>query len=340
MTDSEDMRTLSWRHGMLQVHALGGMFGPGLFLLEDGRQVAPFHVAPWWNEPQSLDLDGMHRGLRGEWPCVPFGYPMPKADFPPKWQAVIDDNDVVADAHGFGAHNYWRFTSVPGADAVSMQIDYPDDHDVLRLERLIRPEKDDSAIELELTIHVRRKCRLPVALHGCFSVPDAPGAVELIPGKFKSGWTHPSTVEPGAAYFKPDQTFSDLKQVPGRSSVYVDAASLPLNGAVEELLQLNDCEGIFNLINKQGNYRVEFQWDASILPSVLLWYSNHGRAAAPWNSRSLSIGIEPTASAFGLSPNTSASPNPMQLFGTNTAVEASPDNPVKITYKIAACALS
>ena len=46
---------IAWAHGMASVQALGGMLGPVTFLLPDGRQVSPLHVAPWFDDPTRKD---------------------------------------------------------------------------------------------------------------------------------------------------------------------------------------------------------------------------------------------------------------------------------------------
>lgn len=334
MSDETEMQTLSWPHGMLQVHPRGGMFGPGTFLLSDGRQVSPFYVAPWWNEPESASLDGLMKTLRGEWPCVPFGFGMPKESFPPDWQDVIDNSWVDGPVHGYGSNHDWTFEPQSDPREVRLYIDYPADEDVARLERVIAADPDAAAIEVGLRIFARKDCRVPVALHGCFAVPDAPGAVELVPGNYRQGLTHPTTVEPGVDCFMPSQSFQNLDAVPGRDGGVINAAQLPLDRSAEELLQLNDCDGHFDLLNHKDGYQLRFDWDASLLPSVLLWYSNKGRQYAPWNGRCLSIGIEPTASAFGLAPQTSVSENPIAQDGTRTWVECSAAQPVDIRYRI------
>lgn len=334
MTTGAAVRTLSWTHGMLQVHSLGGMFGPGTFLLPDGRQVSPFHVAPWWNEPESTKLDGLLRGLRGEWPCVPFGFPMPREDFPEDWKSVMDDAETVRDVHGFGSNHHWTFEDDDRSDGVRLRIDYPDDHDVEKLVRVIRPVLHAPEINIELHIHARRSCRLPVALHGCFALPPEVGTAALVPGGFMEGLTHPSIVEPGVGLFEPGRTFHRLDAVPGRNGKQVNAASLPFRQPVEELVQLNRCDGTFALLNSREGYRINLIWDAKILPSVLLWYSNRGRDYAPWSSRNLSIGIEPCCSAFGLAPSTSAAQNPIVQHGTPTAVALSQEAPTLIRYRI------
>jgi hypothetical protein len=58
------------------------MLAPVRFDLPDGRSVQPMHIPPWANENRSPDLPPILRGLRGEWPCVPFGAGTASADNP------------------------------------------------------------------------------------------------------------------------------------------------------------------------------------------------------------------------------------------------------------------
>jgi hypothetical protein len=335
MKMAHSARSITWSHGVASVNALGAMIGPAVFLLPDGRQVSPFHVAPWFDEPDAQAPGGLLAGLRGEWPCVPFGYPLPDPDYPAPWQAVMNDDEALPDVHGFGSNNDWQFDDRSSAREIVMSIAYPEDHDVERLVRIVRPDPAAAALDFELHVHARRDCAMPMALHGCFALPVSVGGATLEPGSFDQGWTHPGTVEAGAALFAPNQRFSDLTKVPGRDGETKNATRLPLTQKVEELLQLNGVDGSFSLRNEAGGYRMRFTWDAETLPSVLLWYSNYGRDAAPWSSRHLCIGIEPTCSAFGLSPSTSRADNPMSLAGTPTAVTLSADTPLKISYRVA-----
>jgi hypothetical protein len=39
-------RAIAWEYGIVSVDRRGGMLAPALFVLPDGRQVAPFQVAP------------------------------------------------------------------------------------------------------------------------------------------------------------------------------------------------------------------------------------------------------------------------------------------------------
>lgn len=79
---SDSCRGLSWAHGILTVQRLGAMLAPVTFLLADGRQASPMHIAPWSSDPEAETLPGILRKLRGEWPCVPFGYSVPAEGWP------------------------------------------------------------------------------------------------------------------------------------------------------------------------------------------------------------------------------------------------------------------
>ena len=89
MSADDDYRGLGWAHGALAVQRLGAMLAPVTFLLADGRQVSPMHVAPWADEPEAEALPGILRRLRGEWPCVPFGYSVPADGWPAEWASVM-----------------------------------------------------------------------------------------------------------------------------------------------------------------------------------------------------------------------------------------------------------
>jgi hypothetical protein len=172
---------------------------------------------------------------------------------------------------------------------------------------------------VELRIEARAACRLPLGLHPTFRLPPTPGAARLEPGRFDHGITYPATVEPGAALFASNQTFTSLAQVPARNGGVHDAGSLPFGVDVEELLQLNGVDGVAALANVAEGYRVRLRWQPEHFPSLLLWFSNRGRKQYPWSGRHLAVGIEPICSPFGLGIATAIANNPIARGGTPTA---------------------
>lgn len=340
MTDQlpANSRSLSWQHGVVSVNALGGMLGPTAFVLSDGRQVSPFHIAPWFDDETVQSEGGLLAGLRGEWPCVPFGYPFPSDEYPAHWPGEIESAAVVGDVHGYSSGTNWSFGS-QHADRIELSIEYPQVHAVRRLTRTIRPDPNAAALDIKLTIDMRRASCEPIALHGCFALPRLVGKASIEPGAFAIGRTHPGTVEPEAPIFAKDQTFDALDAVPARCGGMMDASMLPFQHNGEDLLQLDGMEGPVALRNEDAGYRMTFEWDRNVLPSLLIWYSNKGRSAKPWNNRHLCIGLEPTCSPFGMSPDMACAENPINASGTPTCVPLSPDAPLTIAYRIAISAL-
>ena len=172
---------------------------------------------------------------------------------------------------------------------------------------------------------------LPLGLHFTFALP-APARIE--PGPYRAGRTFPGTVEPGASLFAIDREFPSLHAVPTRDGGTHDATAVPLPGRVEELVQLDDSDGTMALAVPDRGYRARISWDAGLLPSVNLWYSNRGRTAFPWNGRHLALGIEPICSSFGLSPLTARGANPVNAAGTPTARAFRAGERLTTTYRL------
>ncbi|MEL6061919.1 hypothetical protein [Methylobacterium sp. DCY52] len=138
-------RALAWDYGVLAVQSLGGMLGPVLFPLPDGRTVSPLQVAPWANEPGAEALPPILRALRGEWSCVPFGFDAERA-LTPGWQIAGESFAGAEVPHGHGANARWTFLDGP-SDRLILECLYPADHPVRGLRRTIRPDPKAPAIE-------------------------------------------------------------------------------------------------------------------------------------------------------------------------------------------------
>lgn len=330
---ADDHRGLGWAHGALTVQRLGAMLAPVTFVLADGRQVSPLHVAPWADEPGSEALPGILRRLRGEWPCVPFGYSVPSEGWPESWSRVMGPPEPGEEAHGHSSNNDWTWLDGDGS-AVSLALDYPASSPVARVERTVRPDPAAPALDITFSIAVRRPCRLPIGLHPVFRLPAQPGAAELELGAFDHGRTYPDDLEPGAPLFAKDATFASLAGVPARDGGTVDASRLPLAADTEELLQVQVLDAVAALANHAEGYRAKLLWQKEHFPSLLLWYSNRGRKAAPWNGRHVAIGVEPICSPFGLGPATALADNPIARSGTPTAFAFSPEQPFTTRYRI------
>jgi hypothetical protein len=334
MNDSDDYRGLGWKFGALTVQRHGAMLAPITFLLPNGLQASPMQVAPWAEEQLSEPLPGILQRLRGEWPCVPFGYSVTDPTSPPEWAALMGPAEEDEEVHGHSSNHPWQWLE-GDSHSLRLAIDYPDASPIRRLERVITPDPDAPAVDVMLTIDVRRACRLPMGLHPTFRLPNQPGKARIEPGAFDNGRTYPGTAEPSAPLFAIDRVFSELSAVPGRDGGMIDASRLPFAVDTEELLQLNGI-GSVALANETDGHRVRLTWQKEHFPSLLLWMSNRGRKAEPWNGRHLALGMEPICSPFGLGPATAAADNPIARSGTPTARDFTAGERFMTRYRIEA----
>jgi hypothetical protein len=320
----------------VQRHA--AMLAPICFLLPNGLQASPMQVAPWAEEPEAEALPGVLRRLRGDWPCVPFGYTVPGDGFTPAWASLMRPAGADEEVHGFGSNHSWSWQD-SDSHSLSLSIDYPAGEPVRRLERTITPDPDAPAVDITLSVEVRETCRLPFGLHPTFRLPSKPGGAHILPAPFTEGRTYPGTAEPSAPLFAIDRGFASLAAVPGRDGSSIDASRLPFARDTEELLQLNGIDGAVVLANEAEGYRVRLTWQKEHFPSLLLWISNRGRKFPPWNGRHLGLGLEPICSPFGLGPATAAADNPLAQSGTPTAREFVAGAVFTTRYRIEAEAL-
>lgn len=337
MSAQDSHRGLGWKYGALTVQRHAAMLAPLTFLLRDGRQVSPMHVAPWAEEPVSATLPGILARLRGEWPCVPFGYAIEDGSAPAEWAKFNGPSEPGEEIHGHSSNHNWDWVESDGA-SLRLTLDYPAASPVRRLHRTVTPDPDAPAVDMELTIDIREDCRLPIGLHPTFRLPLDAQRARIEPGPFSEGRTFPGTCEPSAPLFAIDQGFQSLTAVPKRGGGTIDASRVPLPVETEELLQLNGLDHIA-LANEADGYRVKLSWNKAHFPSVLLWMSNRGRKAEPWSGRHTALGMEPICSPFGLGPASARADNPLARSGVTTAHDFKAGEVFTTSYRIEAEAL-
>ncbi len=332
MSAETTRRALAWAHGCLSVQSLGGMLGPVLFLLPDGRQVSPLQVAPWGNEPQRKTLPEILQELRGEWPCVPFGSDASRT-LPSGWPATGESFDGAGVPHGHGSNVQWTWGACDDRQ-ITLECRYPESHPIRLLRRRITPDPNAAAVDLTLEIEARRPCRLPIGLHPTFRLPNRSGSVVIEPGAYDQVWSFPGDVEPGAALFSPDRQWPSLSKVETRDGATIDASRVPLAEDTEDLLQLKGIDGSLALHYRDEGFRALLAWQKEHFPSLLLWFSNRGRKAYPWNGRHVALGVEPVASAFDLGPAVSTADNPIAASGVATAIAFEPGQTFTTRYRL------
>jgi hypothetical protein len=318
---------LSWRHGEAELQAQGGMLGPLTLRLKDGRAVQPMFLAPWLDDPATRNLPPLLRDLRGELPCAPFG----RTDFPEGTKGWTRRDPGDEWEHGYSANQAWSLITADEG-LIRIGIDYPERAPIRRLERQITADPDAAALDISLTIYPRADAHVPVALHPTFRVP--PGGIELRPGPFARAVAYPVPAEPGVSRLIPDSTALDLASLPAIQGT-LDLSHLPLAVKTEELLQLEACQSPFSLYYKAEKVEVRLSWDQQKLPDVMLWVSNAGRAAFPWNSRNYALGVEPVNGAFDL--GRVAAPPTDHPLAARRGLALKKDQSIRIDYRLEAC---
>lgn len=325
-------KALAWAHGSLSVQSLGGMLGPVVFILPDGRTVSPLHVAPWGNDPQRQVLPVILQELRGEWPCIPFGSDAARS-LPSGWSAAGQSFKSADVPHGYGSNTHWAWSACDDRK-ISLICRYPEHHPIRLLRRHIEPDQQHAAVDITLDIEVRQACRLPIGLHPTFRLPLRQGAVRIEPGSYERVYSFPGDIEPGAALFAPDRTWTSLSNIETRSGALIDATRVPMASEGEDLLQLIGSDGHVTLHYLEEEFRARLSWQREHFPSLLLWFSLRGRRAYPWNGRHLALGVEPVASAFDLGPCVSTGDNPISQAGTPTSMAFASDQVFSTRYRI------
>jgi len=330
---------LEWPHGAFDVHATGGMLG-GVVLKCGDRAIRPFYEAPWLGD-DSVQPPGLLGKMRSEFPCVPFGVPYAREAVMESWQesvdTSIDEHDHPLDEsddlqHGYACVGQWSLVRQTPFE-IAIALDYPPASSIARVVRVIRADPQGPAIDFSVSVEARKTTRRPVGVHPNLALPSMVGAMRIEPGDFRFGVVHPGGPEPGVSRAAPGATFDRLDQVPLRDGGVAAFDRFPLAHDTEEILQLCGVDGSVLLTNDEHEVSYRLSWDASVLPSLLLWISNRGRTYSPWNGRNLCLGVEPVASAFELGCRAGLAVNPINERGVSTAITVSPDRATEICYR-------
>ncbi len=327
---------LSGSHATATVSTTAGMLLDAAFLVA-GREVRPFARADWIDEPLDDPHPGHLRKLAAEFVAVPFGSAGAPADLDDSWAHIVP-TDPPAEPHGISADAEWSVQS-SADDAVTLTLDYPEHHDIARLERTIRLRQDSAAIDFELTITARRTCRTAVGLHPILRLPEHPHALAL-DVDFDKGFTYPGSVWPGVGPTRPSSTFTSLTAVPAKAGGTVDLSHLPLgaaddaSSATEDVVLLAGVRSPLQARFDDDRVTATLDWDRQLVPCLLVWLSDRALADEPWRGRYRGLGLEPIAAAFDFAGEVSLGSNPLAQEGYSTAIDVAAGSPVTIRYSV------
>lgn len=328
----------SWQLASPKVRAavtrLGGHLAPVVFRA-GGRDIEPFSVAPWAEEPAARRLPPILRVLRGDFFCLPFGA-----------NAKVFRGERHP-LHGETANRLWRFESLKKSNArLTLH---------LSLTTKLRPGRVDKFICLvdgHAAVYCRHVVRgmtgpMPLGHHAMLKFPERPASGVVSTSRFVGGQVFPGQFERpetgGYAWLKPGATFSRLEQVPALTGEAVDLTRYPARAGFEDLVMIVSDPTRPLAWTAVTFPRERYVWfalkDPQVLRQTVFWFSNGGRHYPPWNGRHRHVlGIEDVTAYFHLGLAASAGRNPLSVGGHPTCVRLRRDRPCVVNYLMAVAA--
>lgn len=269
----------------LAITARGGHCAPVVFHLS-GRDVMPYSIAPW--RPADFpELPSVLSVLRGDFFCFPFSE---QTDGPPhgdsanaNW-SLIDSSDrslrLAMDAKDTGAH-------------LEKIISIRNGHHAMYMEHRISNLEGDFNYGTHPVLDLSK-------------LPEGTGRITTSPFRwasvFPGVFANPEHGETQS--LAENSRFTDLRQVKLAAGGTTDLTRYPARYGNEDLVMM---------VNEPATAAQPFAWSAAVLdgylwfslknpmdfPATLLWITNSGRSAAPWNSQHIGrIGVEEVCSSF------------------------------------------
>lgn len=319
----------------LSLQAAGGMIGP-LNVHFAGRAPIEVLTCPdWADQDRDQEWLPLISNLCGDFVCVPYGAPSANDALPAEWLAGIGAQEALDPMfHGTPVNTDWLLVETGKAGA-TMAVDLPKPLPLSRIERHVRLLPGQAGYACDLTLMPRQDVAMPISLHPCFRLPEAPEQMHISFAASGPGWTYPVPPVEETALVAANARFDDLASIPARDGGTLDFTHLPPQQRTETLLQVPLATGKVTLTYPGDGYRVTFSWDVQHLPSLVLWISNQGRDEAPFSGQFRTLGIEAVAGAFDLGPSISCSPdNPVAREGIPTTVKLDAGKPLTITSSI------
>ncbi|KLK92774.1 hypothetical protein AA309_12985 [Microvirga vignae] len=296
----------------------------------DGRRAAPFHRAPWANDPEPIDgTEGEPylSHLSGDFFCAPF--------------AAADVE--AAPAHGWTASATWAPIAVRTLAEGGMSATFVLERRVMGARVLKELQlRDNHPFLYQRHVFEGGTGALPVAHHTMVRLPNA-GQVSFSPKRWAETPAMPLESDPtrGRSILAYPARSSDLGRFPRADGGTADLRVYPIDESHEDFAMLLEAAGS------------ELGWSAVVrtaerdmalvlknpaqLPVTMLWYSNGGRTYAPWSGRHRGVlGIEDGCSWSLNGHAASIATNPLTEIGVPTSVSLDPAGRIEVRQIIGA----
>ncbi len=318
MVFGQDSWTLESDKVKVNMTKKGGHMAPAIFHIDTDHPVEPYFMAPWGKDNDE-SLDPILRILRGNFFCLPFG-----------GESVAGGQRYLT--HGETANLSWSLENERCRGPVSelhlaMNTHAPEG----------RITKKIALLEGHNAVYTKHELngysgRFPLGYHATLDLPDEEGALRLFKGGDYTSYTPPEIdLFNGDEYssLKPDQTIKDLSQVKTIWSdpSHTDCSTFPRRKGYMDFIQIQDEQNeqpgwTIALIPSKGYLWFSLK-NPKILPTTMLWISNGGRKASPWNGRNRCLGLEDVCGYFAFGVDSSQKNNSHNQNGLTTAVDLS-----------------
>jgi len=322
----------SWCFGSRNVEAAltvrGGHLAPVTFTL-GRRKVEPFAIAPWAEEPAAPDSAPVLQALRGDFFCLPFG------------ANELPRSGKRHPLHGDTANGDWSYDGNNQESGIAWQ------HWTLDMTSCAgRVRKSIGLREGETNLYIRHRISgvtgpMSLGHHAMLKFQEGgrPGFIST--SKLLLGQTAPAPFGiPAQREYQalhPGGEFKDLAKARGTDGTKQDLTIYPARRGFDDLVML---------IHESAP---DFAWTAVTFPderfvwfslknpqtlrSTILWFSNGGRHAAPWNGRHIGVlGVEDVTAYFHYGQAESSEANPIRKAGYSTSHRLDPRTGLTVNY--------
>jgi len=324
----------SWQLKSKDVEAFltqtAGHLGPVTFRV-GGKKIAPFSAA-WSKVKPDAKLPPILRVLRGDFFCMPFG------------GNTVAFGKERHPIHGESANAKWTLSHfLNSRDGVELHADLS-----LKVRRG-RLQKQISLITGHPAIYQRHiisgmSGEMNLGHHAMVKFPDVPGSGVLSTSRFVYGqnWIEPTERPESKGYsaLKPGATFTSLDKSETVFGDTTDLSHFPARRGYEDIAMIIADDSLpfaWTAVTfaKQGYIWFALK-DPRVLRSTVMWFSNGGRHAAPWNGDHVNVmGLEEVTSFFAAGLSQSAADNHITKMGYPTTLPLDPAKPTVVNYIMA-----
>ena len=306
----------------------GGHLGPVHFKTALG-DVQPFAVAPWSPSEVAPDAPRVLRNLRGDFFCLPFGV---------GGTSLNGENHPL---HGETSGGRWRLTSLTQSG------------DTTELEARIGLEVRSGVVTKRIRLksgqtvlycshHVEGMSGLMcLGHHAMLQFPDRWGSGRVAFSPIRFGQVKPvasgSQAKGTFSSLRQGASFRSLRRVPRKRGGYANLTRYPARKGSDDLVLLASRPSEPLAWVAVSFPKERYFWFAlknpKHLASTLLWFSNGGLRASPWNGRNRPVlGIEEVTAFFDFGLAASIGANTFSRRGVPTSLTLGGDVGLRIPY--------